>query len=262
MGKTGRNLIILILCVFVALGAYKFTMSSSAPDSEAAKNAAMALKETGEDMPATGETSEEQTAKEKAEAVKAAMEAADEGITVNVAAVLAKRALGDPEAPVTVYDFSSLTCPHCARFHNDIFPQIKENYIDTGKVYWVAHDFPLDRKAMQATIMARCAPVDAYFVIVDQLFATQEDWVMSENTPVKLAQIGADSGLSPELLEACLNHEALQDELFKRMKKLGQKWQISATPSFVLNDGAETVTGELAYEKFARKIDALIKSTP
>lgn len=247
---TGRNLIIFLLCIFIAAAAYKYSMSSSGSDTE---NRVAVTEQSAQDKagdePVTAEMAAEAMPEEAAP---------EEEIKVNVAAALARRALGDPEAPVTVEDFSSLTCPHCARFHNDVFPKIKANYIDTGKVYWVATDFPLDRVAMQASVMARCAPVDAYFIIIDQLFATQKEWATSEDPTTALAKVGADAGLQPEMFEACLNKEALTEELFKRMQKAGKDYQISATPSFVLNEGVETITGELAYDKFAAKIDALL----
>lgn len=247
LSATGRNLVIFILCIFVALAAYKYTMSPSEPSGE---EQAAAVEEQG--------ASTQEDVKETEPAAGPETETAQADIKVDVARALARRAMGDPEAPVTIYEYSSLTCPHCASFHAEVLPVIKEKYIDTGKVYWVANDFPLDRNAMQAAVMARCAPVDNYFAVVEELFAGQKEWGMSNNVPVALARIGEDHGLEPAYLEACLNNEALSEELYKRMKKAGQKHEIRATPSFVLNDGADVISGGLPYDKFARRIDALL----
>lgn len=179
-------------------------------------------------------------------------------LEVDVEAALSERAIGDPAAPIIVYEYSSLTCPHCANFHQNILPEIREKFIDTGKVYWIFKDYPLDVNAMQATLLVRCAPQERYFEIVQALFADQKSWVTSDNVPVALARIGMKHDLPPQKYEACLNNEDISSEVYKGMRSASQLWQIKATPTFIFNEGDEKIEGDLPYEEFAEVINGFL----
>ena len=113
-------------------------------------------------------------------------------------------ALGDPDAPVTVIEYLSFTCPVCRHFHQNVFNRLKPDYMDTGKVRFVVRDFPLNAPALQAAVLAHCAGRDRYFAFIDVLFTTFDDWAASRDYTEKLAQIGELGGVSRDRFEACL----------------------------------------------------------
>jgi protein-disulfide isomerase len=156
--------------------------------------------------------------------------------------------LGDPDAPITIIEFASLTCPHCAAFHNDILPEIKTNYIDEGLAKLVYRNFPLDQLALYAAMMVECAPADKYFNLLGVLFRTQEQWGTSAEPVAALEQIGRTAGLSAEAITACTNDEAAVERLLTRAQEGQNKYEIQSTPSFIIN--GQTVKGALPYEEF------------
>ena len=174
-------------------------------------------------------------------------------------AALADRVLGDAKAPVTMFDFSSLTCPHCADFHTKTLPELKKQYIDTGKLKVVFRDFPLDRNALHAAMLARCAPPMRYYGFLDVLFKSQQTWGRAADPNKALAQIGALGGVPQADFEACLAIKPLEDALIQRTYEAQKKFGISSTPTFVFNDGAEKIEGALPLEKFQEVIDRLAK---
>ena len=111
--------------------------------------------------------------------------------------------LGDPNAKVTVIEYASLTCPHCAGFHTTILPELKKLYIDTGKVKLVFRDFPLDRVALQASLLAECVPADRYFAMVDMLFQTQAQWSRARDPQDALSKAGRLLGIDDVKFRAC-----------------------------------------------------------
>src|SRR5258708_26167779 len=123
-------------------------------------------------------------------------------------------ALGPANASVTVTEYASMTCPHCAAFNENVFPKIKSEYIDTGKVRYVFREFPLDIKAAAGSMVARCIAKDdagKYFAVVDMLFRQQNDWV-TKNTTETLTRIGKQAGLSQHAVEDCLKYPGLLDQ--------------------------------------------------
>ncbi len=174
-------------------------------------------------------------------------------------AALADRVLGDPRAPVTMLDFSSLTCPHCAEFHTKTLPELKTRYIDTGKLKMVFRDFPLDRNALHASILARCAPAARYYGFLDVLFKSQSSWGRAADPKKALAQIGALGGVPPADFEACLAMKPLEDALIQRTYEAQKSFGIQSTPTFVFNGGAEKLEGAQPLEKFQEVIDRLLK---
>lgn len=169
---------------------------------------------------------------------------------------LKDRVLGNPSAPVTIEDFSSLTCPHCADFHTEVLPQLHQEYIETGKVKLIFSDFPLNLPALQASALSRCIKDDeAYFAYLDQLYATQSSWGQTENARSPLLNTIKFTGLSREEGEKCIDDQMLISGILDKMGKNGEKHNIDSTPSFVLN-GKTVIRGAQPYESFKSAIDA------
>ena len=169
-------------------------------------------------------------------------------------------ALGPKDAAVTITEFASMTCPHCAAFNEQVFPKIKSEYIDTGKIRYVFREFPLDIKAAAGSMLSRCiANGDAakYFAVTDMLFRQQNDWV-AKNTTETLTRIGKQAGLTQQQVEACLKDQALLDKIAADQKYASDVLKVDSTPTFFIN--GEKIKGEASFEEFAKKINPLLKS--
>jgi protein-disulfide isomerase len=169
-------------------------------------------------------------------------------------------ALGPADAKVTITEFASMTCPHCAAFNAETFPKIKANYIDTGKVRYIFREFPLDIKAAAGSMLARCiANGDApkYFAVTDMLFRQQNDWVV-KNTTETLTRIGKQAGMSQQQVETCLKDQALLDKIAADQKYASDVLKVDSTPTFFIN--GDRIKGETSFEEFQKKIDPLLKS--
>ncbi len=167
---------------------------------------------------------------------------------------LSDRILGDTNAPLKIVEFASLTCSHCGDFHRETFDKIKANFIDTGKAYVIFTEFPLNAPAMQATKVARCLPKDKYFEFTHMLFKEQATWTVMPDYKGWLKTKAIELGLPPEQFDACINSSQLEQSIATRMKAATSRWDISATPSFVFNDGT-TISGAYGYEAFAKLIE-------
>jgi protein-disulfide isomerase len=176
----------------------------------------------------------------------------------NVEEALADRVLGDPDAPVTIIEYSSLTCPHCRHFHLEILPEIKKNYIDTGKVKLIYRDFPFDQLGLLATVMTRCAPAERYFGFLDVLFQQQGSWSRSKDPMGDLSRIGKLGGLNPSDFEACLKNQALVDGLVQKRLDGQKKFDVNATPTFII-DGDHKIVGSQPYEDFDKILSKRVK---
>ena len=169
-------------------------------------------------------------------------------------------ALGPKDAPVTITEYASMTCPHCAAFNEQVFPKIKKEYIDTGKVKYIFREFPLDIKAAAGSMLSRCIAKDdapKYFAVTDMLFRQQNDWVV-KNTTETLTRIGKQAGLTQQQVEACLKDQALLDKIAADQKYASDVLKVDSTPTFFIN--GEKIKGEASFEEFAKKIDPLLKS--
>jgi protein-disulfide isomerase len=169
-------------------------------------------------------------------------------------------ALGPANAPVTITEFASMTCPHCAVFNETVFPKIKSEYIDPGKIRYVFREFPLDIKAAAGSMVARCIAKDdpgKYFAVVDMLFKQQNDWVI-KNTTETLTRIGKQAGLSQQAVEDCLKDQALLDKIAADQKYASDVLKVNSTPTFFVN--GEMIKGETSFEEFDKRIKALLKS--
>ena len=167
---------------------------------------------------------------------------------------LKDRVLGDPKAPVTIIEYSSLACPHCAKFHTNTLPKLKKNYIDTGKAKLVYRDFPLGGPAFAAAMMARCARPDRYFQFVDVLFKNQDNWARSQDPLSALARIGKLGGMSQADFDACTKNEELFNGLQKLQLEAQQKYDVNATPTFLIN--GTKISGARPYEEFEKAINS------
>ena len=169
-------------------------------------------------------------------------------------------ALGPATAPVTVTEYASMTCGHCAHFNETVFPKIKSEYIDSGKIRYVFREFPLDIKAAAGSMLARCIAKDdagKYFAVIDMLFKQQNDWV-SKNTTETLTRIGKQAGLSGQAIEDCLKDQTLLDKIEADRKYAAEVLKVNSTPTFFIN--GEMVKGATSFEEFDKKIKALLKS--
>jgi protein-disulfide isomerase len=167
-------------------------------------------------------------------------------------------ALGPADAKITITEFASMTCPHCAAFNVEVFPKIKSEYIDTGKIRYIFREFPLDIKAAAGSMLSRCiANGDAakYFAVTDLLFRSQNDWVM-KNTTEALNRIGKQAGLSQQQVEACLKDQALLDKIAADQKYASEVLKVDSTPTFFVN--GEKIKGETSIEDFEKKINPLL----
>lgn len=153
------------------------------------------------------------------------------------------RTRGDPEAPNTIIEYASFTCGHCANFHNTKMAEVQERLIDTGRVFWVFRDFPLDGLALRAGMLARCAPENQFFPIVGQLFATQNQWARAADPIAALARIGQMAGMSRESFEACMVDEELANRIIELRVGGEDRYSVSATPTFVVN--GRVVSGDV-----------------
>jgi protein-disulfide isomerase len=169
-------------------------------------------------------------------------------------------ALGPANAAVTITEYASMTCPHCAAFTEKVFPKIKSEYIDSGKIRFVFREFPLDIKAAAGSMLARCVAKDdagKYFAVVDLLFRQQEAWAM-KNTTETLTRIGKQAGLSQQQVEDCLKDQALLDKIAADQKYANEVLKVNSTPTFFLN--GEMMKGEQSFEEFDKRIKSLLKS--
>jgi len=169
-------------------------------------------------------------------------------------------ALGPANAPVTITEFASMTCPHCAAFNENVFPKIKSEYIDSGKVRYVFREFPLDIKAAAGSMLARCIAKDdagKYFAVIDMLFRQQNDWV-TKNTTETLTRVGKQAGLSQQAVEDCLKDQALLDKISADQKFANEVLKVNSTPTFFIN--GEMIRGETSFGEFDKRIKSLLKS--
>ena len=164
--------------------------------------------------------------------------------------------LGDNNAKITIIEYASMTCDHCANFHKNIFPEIYEKYIQTGKVKFIFRDFPLDKQALFAAILANCAPKEKYFDFVKLIFNTTEKWISVEDEFLKkLKNIGKMGGLSNDKIESCFRDENMVDLAINSRSNGEKKFNITSTPSFIINGKKYS---SMTFEQFEKVLDNLI----
>ena len=167
--------------------------------------------------------------------------------------------LGNQKAKITVIEYASLGCPHCAQFHSGTYQDVKKNYIDTGKIKFIFRDFPLGTPALAASMISRCSGSAKYFGMIDIFFQGQKQWSQAENPMTALKKIARFGGMSATDVDDCLQNQELLDFIQNTARDGGEKHKINSTPSFVI-DG-ETHSGGLPYADFKKLLDkALNKS--
>jgi protein-disulfide isomerase len=166
--------------------------------------------------------------------------------------------LGSPDAPVTVNEYISLTCPHCAEFYNDTLPDLKTRYVDTGKVKFVLHDFALNGVDLKAFALASCMPDDEFFPFVSVLYKNQTAWVTAQDSDKILIQYASLGGLDPGKAKSCLNDSKIQDAIAAGVKEAGDKLGIDSTPTFIVDPGADKVLGGKTTQEFSAMFDKLL----
>ena len=161
-----------------------------------------------------------------------------------------ERSMGSPQARLTAIELFSLTCPHCAAFARESLPELKAKWIAPGKLRWVFYDFPTDKAALQAAMVARTLPPERYERFVDTLFATQDRWVFGAGSvPDALWPLAGDAGMDRATFDRALSDAALQDWIVQRALDAESRWHVDATPSFVI--AGKLYTGAMTAREFA-----------
>src|SRR5213082_1614885 len=142
------------------------------------------------------------------------------------------RILGKADAPITIIEYASLTCPHCAHFDVTVLPKLKEKWIDTGKAKLVLRDYPLDEPALRAAMIARCAPPDRYYAYVDTFFGAQEKWATARDYRDALARLVKLGGMSREEFDNCLKNTALENKIVEGRLIASKELDVNSTPTF------------------------------
>ena len=164
--------------------------------------------------------------------------------------------LGNKDAKIVVIEYASMTCSHCANFHKEVYPKIKENYIDTNKIKFIFRDFPLDKQALFGSVLAKCAPKEKYFDFVKLILNTQKKWIASDDTfQDKLKNIGKLAGLNENKINTCFKDEQIVDNILKSRSDAEKKYNITSTPSLIIN---EKKYSAMSYETFEKIIESLI----
>jgi protein-disulfide isomerase len=172
---------------------------------------------------------------------------------------LGERALGQQSAPVTIIEYASATCPHCAHFHETTYPELKKRYIDTGKVRFIFREFPLDSVAATAFMVARCADKDKYFPLIEMLFQQQNTWAVGPPaSPLPgLLSIAKQAGMTEESFNACLKNQTVLDGI-KWTADHGSDLGVQSTPSFFIN--GKLYSGALTLDQVEKAMAPYLNS--
>ncbi|MHB1219368.1 MAG: DsbA family protein [Alphaproteobacteria bacterium] len=176
---------------------------------------------------------------------------------VTVQEAMSERVLGKADAPITIIEFASLTCPHCKNFEINTLPKLKAAYIDTGKAKLIYRDFPLDGRALLAAMVARCAPKDRYFAFLGALFRGQDTWARAQDPLQALGQVARVGGMSQADFDACIKNEALFEAVKKDAAEAQSRYKVESTPTFIIN--GKKMDGTYSFESFEAAIKPLLK---
>ena len=166
--------------------------------------------------------------------------------------------IGNIDAPITIIEYASMSCSHCASFHNDTLPDLKKEYIDTGKVKFVFRDFPYNFPALLGSMMMRCTPNEVRYDYMNALYKLQNQWVLEENakTTQELYKIMQSGGMKKEDFEACINNTDLENKIIQEIIDAQEEFQIKNTPSFLVN--GNLVAGNKSIKEFRQIIDKIL----
>jgi|SRR5579883_92982 protein-disulfide isomerase len=170
------------------------------------------------------------------------------------------RILGKADAPVTIYEYASLTCPHCADFAEHTLPKLKSEWIDTGKARLIFRDFPLDEGAVRAATLARCAPPEQFYAFVEALFHSQANWVSGrmDKVDASLGKLAKVAGMSDEQFAACMKDEAAKKGVLESRLEAEQQYKVESTPTFFIN--GTRLEGAQPLAEFEKALNAASKS--
>ena len=166
--------------------------------------------------------------------------------------------MGDDAAPLTVIEYASMTCSHCADFHNNVFPKLKKNYIDTGKINFVLRDMPWDPLALAVSKITRCAPDGQFYKFTSAFFETQKTWVQSDDPIEALKKTARLGGMDGARVEECLSDAAVHTRVTQSREMGLETLGVKSTPTFFIGDD-EVVPGNVGYEKMANFLDKVLK---
>jgi protein-disulfide isomerase len=169
---------------------------------------------------------------------------------------MSEKVLGKEDAPITIIEYASLTCHHCAAFHAEVLPKLKDNYIETGKVRLIYRDFPLDQYALKAAVLARCAGKDHYFSFLDVLFQKQAIWALGSNPIPALQRIAKFGGINAEDFKQCLNNRAIEEGILDMRLQAEKAYKISSTPTIYIN--GEKYEGKHSFEALDETLRKLL----
>ena len=169
---------------------------------------------------------------------------------------LSEEVLGPEDAKVTIVEYASMTCSHCAHFQETTWPTLKKDYIDTGKVRFILREFPFDPRAAAAFMLARCAPEGKYYPMVDVLFDKQKDWAFVKNARAPMENIAKLAGFTQESFEACLTNQKLLDDINAVRERGASEFGVDATPTFFIN--GKKYSGAMSVEQMSAIIDPLL----
>ena len=178
------------------------------------------------------------------------------GSIVDTIEALKEKKIGTEEANIEIIEFASLTCGHCAKFHNEVFPKIKKEFIDTGKVSFIYQDFPLDKFALKASVIARCSGEKKFFSFLKVLYSKQKDWTRTEDPFRSLLKIAKLGGLKNDEIKVCVGNKSIEDGILKQRLNASKKFDIKATPTLYIN--GEKYDGDLTFEALKLKINTLL----
>ena len=176
-------------------------------------------------------------------------------------ALYGTRGVGDPNAPVKIQEFFSLTCNHCSEFHKGAYQDLKKQFIDTGKVYFVYEEFPLNGPALYGSMIARCMPEERYASFVNILLRQQDDWAFGGDFKSALLKHAKLAGMTEEQFDTCFANKDLQKAVATNIKNATDAWKINSTPSFVVNDGERILYGGQTIETFQKLYHQLTGET-
>jgi protein-disulfide isomerase len=165
------------------------------------------------------------------------------------------RVLGSPDAPITIVEYASLTCPHCAHFANEVLPEIKKQWIDTGKAKLVLRDFPLDEPALRAAMIAHCAPPERFYAFVETFFASQDKWAAGRDYRDGLARLAKLGGMGKDEFDACLKSTTLENRIVEQRLIASKELDVNSTPTFFVN--GSKFTGAPTAEEFGKLLSSL-----
>jgi len=158
------------------------------------------------------------------------------------------RILGSADAPLTIIEYSSLTCPHCAALHADALPRIKETWIADGRARLVFRHYPLDGLALRAAAVADCVDGDRFFAFLDLLFQNQQRWARAKDPIQALGQVASLAGIGQSQFEGCVKDEAKMDKILTRAQDGSATYKVESTPTLIAN--GRKIEGALSFEEF------------